>query len=139
MKPYLFFCRMIVGACELGNRTGKDGRHRSSISAIRLHRLGGYSKSLSRLRVSPSNRVYRSSARTQSPTRPPTIYITSRPSLRQKSFLCTLLSLACQTSSPPRLTRAPLRPSVPSRRMLSERQTRVIQVSFCNIFNRWRC
>jgi hypothetical protein len=54
-----------------------------------------------------------------------------RPSRGQRSLFCTLLSLSCQTSSPPRLTRAPLRPSALSQRMSSERQTQVIQVSFC--------
>ena len=86
--------------------------------------------------MSASSRVSRSSACSPSPTRPPILYITTRPSRGQKSFFCTLLSLSCQTSSPPRLTRAPLRPSAPSQRMSSERQTQVIQVSFCNIVNR---
>ena len=61
--------------------------------------------------------------------------------LRQISrvpFLRILLSLSCQTSSPSRPTRAPLRPSAPSQRMLSERQTQVIQVSFCSILNQDR-
>ena len=86
--------------------------------------------------MSASSRVSRSSACSQSPTRPPIVYITTRPSLGKNSFFW---SLSCQTSSPPRPTRAPLRPSVPLQRMLSERQTQVIQVGFCNIPNRWRC
>jgi hypothetical protein len=81
----------------------------------------------------------RFAACSQSPTQAPINHIYHKAwSKQSQPFFCGLLSLSCQTSSPPRPMRAQLQPSAPSQRMLSERQTQVIQVSFCDILNRCR-
>ena len=78
------------------------------------------------------DRLSRSSA---VPTEPSFVYSTTRPILHKSSGFLYLSSLSCQNSFPRRPTRRRSRPSVPSQRMLSGKQTRDIQVSSCDSLN----